>query len=358
MNYWFIFFLCAHTVYAWDYNPINLIRKHKAVMAYQGEDFAKAEQLFEHVVATCPNDWQAVYNAGKAAYKQEKFEKAASFFNDAADICDIQQEKKIQALYDKGNARVQLKQWQEALDAYKAVLALDEKHVYAQKMVDYIEKLLEEKKRQEEQERQQQQEKKEQEEQQESNQQQNQSQQEQKKDQDQNAESQEQQEGSEKPGSHKESDKQQQKQQNGEAAEQEEEHENKDNLTDKEQQRTKPGSAENGNESEHDQPQKRNSQQSVGDEHDDHQESNEVSSHNTPSGNDDTTNTVPNSDEKKQVLQAQEGEVDDIQNDQRLDEKEKILLKLLDEKDVNASKSFLKKTVNREMPKYHGQKNW
>jgi len=44
--------------------------------------------------------------------------------------------------------------------------------------------------------------------------------------------------------------------------------------------------------------------------------------------------------------------------DDKLDEHEQLLLKFLEDKDAQALKQMLKRTIKQEMPEQHGQKNW
>lgn len=81
---------------------------HRGAREYTHEQFADAQRDFEAVVTASPDDAAALYNAGKAAYKQQQFERAQAYFEDARQQHAAQQLHK-QIVYDLGNAYAQQK---------------------------------------------------------------------------------------------------------------------------------------------------------------------------------------------------------------------------------------------------------
>ena len=98
-------------------------RAQQALAAYQNEDFARAQELFDDV------QWQA-----NALYQQGLYDQALPLFA---------QDESAVGRYNTGNALASLQQYEEALAAYDAALALDPSLQVAQDAKEALELFLE-----------------------------------------------------------------------------------------------------------------------------------------------------------------------------------------------------------------------
>lgn len=110
-------------------DPLSGLPKHlknrsqKALAAYQNQDFAEAEALFDDV------QWQA-----NALYQQGLYEQALPLFA---------QDETAVGLYNTGNTLASLQQYEEALAAYDAAIELDPSLEIAQDAKEALELFLE-----------------------------------------------------------------------------------------------------------------------------------------------------------------------------------------------------------------------
>ncbi len=133
-------------------SPLGLFKHYKAAQAYRCNDNAQAQRIYEELITEDIKDYQALYNAGKAAYQQKDFVKAESYFNHTALSQTAPTLLRKQAWFDQGNTQIHQNKLQEALDSFKKVLSLDEHHKEAQEMIEAITKhIQQEKQAQEEQ---------------------------------------------------------------------------------------------------------------------------------------------------------------------------------------------------------------
>ncbi len=393
----FLFVFSAHAV---DLNPVGYIQRYKAVTAYKNQDYQEAQQLFEEVIAKDHTDYETIYNLGKVAYTKKEFDKAEKYFFTVTQEPDIADQKKIQAWFDLGNTQVQLKQLEQALESYQQVLTIYPEHEHAQKMIEAIEKLLEQQKQQQQQQEknkdEQQKDKQDDQNQHDQDQEQqqgnddsqnnenqspdngddqqgeNQSQQNQNEQQDQDGANQDSKNGNENEHNQNESsnnDSSQNEQsepgenQQGSASKGEQQDEQRDEFD--EQNGEKQDEEQGGDgkkEEQHEQPegkpgddaeQQLNGQQTQDDA--DQRDNHENSSTESPLDED------TQEEKKEQEMDAQAVAAEQTQDsptDDLLDERELLLLKLLEDRDAKALKSMLKGTIKQEMPEQHGQKNW
>lgn len=116
--------------------------QYKAVSSYTSGDYAAALDQFETLLTQNPDDYALNYNAGKAAYQSQEYKAAISYYKHALEHIAIPHELAVQAWFDLGNAYVKLQEWQEALKAYEAVVALVPDHKEALDMIEKIKELL------------------------------------------------------------------------------------------------------------------------------------------------------------------------------------------------------------------------
>jgi Ca-activated chloride channel homolog len=391
-----------------DFNPLSYFKKYKAIKAYGQQDFHASQQLFEEVIAKDHTDYETLYNLGKVSYAQKAFDKAAEFFSSVAQLPDLIDQQKIEANFDLGNAQVQLNKLTEALQSYEHVLKLDPEHEFAQKMIEKIKKILEEQQQQE-------QDKQKQDEQQKSDQQEQQGQQKSKEDQPQDNQQgeQEQQQDGERDNQQPSDD--QNKQSNNESSgddnketenkqngdqendqdgsdlknqnndQQEQDSSSNDNMNDNSKSNEQQQGGTGESEQQDNQCSDFNNQQREREERDyggdskkeEHQDQSErergndveqqlngqqAQDNTDQQKNHESSITEPSIDnmhgeQKEQAMSAQTVQSDDRKDDP-LDERDVLLLKLLEEQDAQALKRLLKGTIKQEMPEQHGQKNW
>lgn len=105
---------------------------------YDKKSFARAESTYRKAQGNA-----AVYNAGNAAYKQAKYEDAATLFKSASATASKPAEK-ANALYNLGNAYLQKGDYEEAIDAYEKSLRLFPNAADAKKNLQIAKKKLQE----------------------------------------------------------------------------------------------------------------------------------------------------------------------------------------------------------------------
>lgn len=145
MNYYKV-----HALFIFSLLPSVLsaswLSNYKAYRAYKKKEFAEAQKIVEEQITRTPQDAQALFNAGVLAYKQRNFEPARAYFDNAAQVSKNSKEKE-EALFNRGNAEVQLNKLENALESYKQVLQLDPTNKRAKHNYDLVKKMLEEQKK-------------------------------------------------------------------------------------------------------------------------------------------------------------------------------------------------------------------
>lgn len=130
----------------------------KAFKAYENGNFAKASDLYEESLIKKPEDQRIQYNLGTSQYKTDNFESASHAFHKALDSKDLKVQK--DSFFNIGNANYRLGQkseqsnpqqtitlWEESLKNYENAIALDaedkeakENHVFVQKKLNDLKK--------------------------------------------------------------------------------------------------------------------------------------------------------------------------------------------------------------------------
>ena len=120
----------------------------RAIAQAQKGNWQKSRELLTHVVVDTPHNPQALYDLGISSYKTNQFDTALSYFNQAASKASLSNLKE-QAYFNAGNAHVELKQLQEAIDAYDKVLAINPANERAKHNKELVKKMLEEQQKKE-----------------------------------------------------------------------------------------------------------------------------------------------------------------------------------------------------------------
>lgn len=115
--------------------------EYRASKAFENNNFSQSQQLLQQHLACHPDDYTAWYNVGYLHYCQKDFEKAYAYYEQAQKSSDQQLVQK--ARFNAGNAALQMKQWQHALEQFEAFLQEQPDHEQAQQSRDYAKKMLE-----------------------------------------------------------------------------------------------------------------------------------------------------------------------------------------------------------------------
>ena len=123
----------------------------KAAHAGQSGQWQQAMQCMKNVINQNPNDPRALYDAGVAAYRNKEFVQAQAYFHQASVVSCSADNLKLQerSHFNEGNALAQLQRYQDAIDSYEKVLALNADNQQAQENIALLKKLLEQQQEQE-----------------------------------------------------------------------------------------------------------------------------------------------------------------------------------------------------------------
>jgi Ca-activated chloride channel family protein len=119
------------------------------VQGYKG-NWQESKELLKKALPSDPQNPTLAYDLGVSCYKTKEYDKALSYFQSAAQSPDGLSTLTEQAWFNAGNAYVQLKQLQEAINAYDKTLGINPSNIHAQHNRDIVKKMLEEQKKQEE----------------------------------------------------------------------------------------------------------------------------------------------------------------------------------------------------------------
>lgn len=124
-------------------NSYAILEYDRAILETQKNNWPQAEQMLTQVIIENPEQPEALYDLGVASYKNNNFENALNYFNKAATHPKAKTTLKEQAYFNAGNAHVQLKQLQQAINAYDSVLALKSDHQQALHNKEMVKKMME-----------------------------------------------------------------------------------------------------------------------------------------------------------------------------------------------------------------------
>lgn len=119
---------------------------------FKNEKFSEAEIYYRRALSNNKESEKAVFNAGDALYKQDKFEDAGNHFMEHYQMSE-DNKKKAESMYNLGNSLLMNEKVKESIEAYKESLKLDPQNVQAKYNLAYAQDKL----RQQEQQQQQQQ---------------------------------------------------------------------------------------------------------------------------------------------------------------------------------------------------------
>ena len=141
----------AHTALAAGYHG----NMEQGLAAYQDGEYEQALDSFLNAQIESPDDPAAQYNIGNTYYRLGQYEDArknylAALETDTAERGEGEPASDLEkhALFNLGNTSFRLQEYDKALDYYKRVLEIDPQDEDARKNVAFVEKMLEEMKKQ------------------------------------------------------------------------------------------------------------------------------------------------------------------------------------------------------------------
>ena len=128
---------------------------------YEKNNFPESEISYRRAIDKNSEQPDAVFNAGDALYRQDKFEDAGKEFTETHDMSE-DTKKKAASLYNLGNSLLMTDKIKESIDAYKGSLRLNPGNMEAKYNLAYAQDLLKQEQQQKQQQNQQDQQKKDQ----------------------------------------------------------------------------------------------------------------------------------------------------------------------------------------------------
>ncbi len=117
---------------------------------YEKSKYAESEVSYRRAIDKNNESPDAVFNAGDALYKQNKFEDAGKQFAENHDMND-DSKKKSASMYNLGNSLLMSDKVNESIDAYKRSLRLNPDNMEAKYNLAYAQDLLREQQQQQQQ---------------------------------------------------------------------------------------------------------------------------------------------------------------------------------------------------------------
>jgi len=121
---------------------------------YVKNNYSESEISYRRAIDKNSEQPDAVFNAGDALYRQDKFDDAGKEFAETHDMSE-DTKKKAASLYNLGNSLLMSDKIKESIDAYKGSLRLDPGNMEAKYNLAYAQDLLKQEQEQEQQQQQQ-----------------------------------------------------------------------------------------------------------------------------------------------------------------------------------------------------------
>lgn len=143
-----IVFIFCQFAQAVDLNPLHWLASFNAANAFEHGAYDRAKKELAGLLDHADEHPEAIFNAGNLAYAANDWQKAAAYFDAAAQHEKALPELKKQAHYNHGNSLTQADQLEKAVQAYQKVRELDPAHEPAAHMIEQIERELKKRKEQ------------------------------------------------------------------------------------------------------------------------------------------------------------------------------------------------------------------
>jgi Ca-activated chloride channel homolog len=132
---------------AFTMSTMALFQYDRALKSAEKGDWEKTVTLLRPLVTDRPHDAKLLYDTGVAAYRNEEYGPAAAYFSEVVAL-STNDSLHEQALFNRGNAHVQLNQLHKALNDYDAVLAINPDNEKARANRDLVQKMLDQQEQQ------------------------------------------------------------------------------------------------------------------------------------------------------------------------------------------------------------------
>ncbi len=126
--YFIIILLACTQVSAQDWEQQML----QGIKAYRSNQLNKAEQLFEKAYQLSDTSTTALYNLANSKYQQGKITEALPLYQQLTKNAQLPKAHMATIQYNVGVAMAKLRQWQEAIEAFKQSLRLQPNDIEAQ----------------------------------------------------------------------------------------------------------------------------------------------------------------------------------------------------------------------------------
>jgi len=126
MKLFIILLLCSSSFVDANFFIMQSLKKYQAAQAYAQEDFSYALHCLDYCMDENPYDPECNYNVGNVLYQQRKYADAQQSFLRVVEHEKKPSQLKQQAYFNMGNSYYQMEEWQNAIDAYKEVLKINE----------------------------------------------------------------------------------------------------------------------------------------------------------------------------------------------------------------------------------------
>lgn len=315
----------------------------RACLQAQRGDWQATQESMNTLMVDFPDQPDVIYDNGVAAYRLKDYEKAQTYFQEAAKKPTASLGLRKCAHFNLGNTAVALKKFDDAIKQYEEVLRIDPNDEYAKHNLEQVKKLLEQEQKNGQ------------------NQQQRDKQQkgdQQKDSGKQGPDKQKGQSGEQQPQHDKGSDR---KQERGDGKQQHDEsptgqHQEEQDKGEDDDERDEGSNANNGSDED-------DGEDGEQDSTDRHGTSQEESEQQKNSGSDDTKAS-----QKEQAMQSGTTQKGDDRKEreqkklaQQFSDKEQWMLKALERRerdDEKMNKHIIKATIDKKMPGSHGKNNW
>lgn len=144
----YIFTFLFIIVFSADASIFSEWKYSKASDAITNGDYTQAQDLMRTMLVDEPTRPDLLYDLGITSFKNKEYEQAAAYFNSAATAEPCPPQLAEQALFNLGNACVELKQLNDAIVHYQKVLEMNEKNEFARHNLEVVKKMREEQEKQ------------------------------------------------------------------------------------------------------------------------------------------------------------------------------------------------------------------
>lgn len=137
--------MICNTLHLYSQGEKKFIRQGNR--AYEKENFPESEINYRKALDKNNQLPEAVFNAGDALYRQDKYQDAGKEFLQTSKMTDMP-DKKAASLYNLGNSMLMSDNLKESIDAFKESLRIDPSNIQAKHNLAYAQDLLQQQQQQ------------------------------------------------------------------------------------------------------------------------------------------------------------------------------------------------------------------